>query len=541
MRKASIVAATLFVVVAMAIAPPADACTNILVSKSASVDGSTFISYAADSHDLYGELYLTPGGEHPEGATREIIEWDTHKVLGRIPQARRTYWVVGNINEHQVSIGETTYGGREELMDPKGVIDYGSLMFIALERSRTAREAIKVMTELVAEYGYYSSGETFSIADPNEVWIMDLIGKGPDEKGAVWVARLLPEGYISAHANQARIRQFPLNDPNTLYAPDVISFARKKGYFSGEDKDFSFVDAYAPPDFGALRFCESRVWSVFRRVAPSQKFDFEYIKGNAKAEPLPLWIKPERKLGVADVFALMRDHFGGTELDLSLGVGAGPYACPYRWRPMTWDVDGKKYLHERAISTQQTGYSFVSQMRSGLPNIIGGIEWFGVDDTFMTVYMPMYCGIREVPKPFAVGVADLFRFSWDSGFWVFNWVSNWAYSRFSEMIVDIQHVQQQLEGKFLADQKDVEAAALTLYRQSPELARTYLTKYSVTQGEQTVARWRALGEQLLVKYMDGNVKTPDRKVRHPRYPDSWYRAIVQERGEILARPEEPKE
>ena len=461
-------------------------------------------------------------------------------VFGAHPQARRTYWVVGNINEHQVSIGETTFTGREELGKPNGIIDYGSLMFIALERARTAREAIRIMADLVAEFGYASTGETFSIADPKEVWIMDLIGKGEGEKGAVWVARRVPDGYLSAHANQARIRQFPLNDPNTLYAPDVITFARKKGYFNGEDKDFSFVDVYAPPDFGALRFCESRVWSVFRRAAPSQRFDFEYAKGNPKAEPLPLWIKPDKPITVADMFALMRDHFEGTELDLHLGVGAGPFACPYRWRPMTWDIDGKSYVHERAISTQQTGYSFVSQMRSELPDPIGGIEWFGVDDTYSTVYMPMYCGIREVPRPFAVGVADLFKFSFDSGFWVFNWVANWAYSRYSDMIVDIQHAQQELEGRFLADQRAVEAAALTLHRQSPLLAHEYLTKYSVAQGEATFARWRALGEYLIMKYMDGNLKTPDRRVKHPRYPDAWYRAIAKERGDILAAPPEPQ-
>ncbi|HPS79824.1 MAG TPA: C69 family dipeptidase [Thermoanaerobaculaceae bacterium] len=540
MRTSWLSVATALVAVTLAAPPPGAACTNILVTRGASTDGSTFISYAADSHELYGELYLTSGGQFPEGATRDIIEWDTGKFLGRIKQARQTYWTVGNINEHQVSIGETTFTGREELKDPKAIVDYGSLMFIALERAKTAREAIKVMTDLVAEYGYASTGETFSIADPNEAWIMDLISKGPDEKGAVWVARRVPDGFISGHANQARIRQFPRNDPDTLFAPDVVTFAQKKGYFKGEDKDFSFVDAYAPPDFGALRFCESRVWSVFRRAAPSQKLDFEYVKGNPKAEPLPLWIKPDHKISVADMFALMRDHFEGTEFDLSQGIGAGPFACPYRWRPMTWEVDGKPYLHERAISTQQTGYSFISQMRAGLPDTVGGIEWFGVDDTYSTVYIPMYCSIRAVPKPFAVGVADLFRYSPDSGFWVFNWVANWAYSRYSDMIRDVQHVQRELEGTFLADQKDVEAEALVLFKQSPGQARDYLTRYSVAQGEMTVARWRTLGEQLLVKYMDGNLKSPSREVDHPKYPDFWYRTIVKERGDILSRPEEPK-
>jgi dipeptidase len=367
-----------------------------------------------------------------------------------------------------------------------------------------------------------------------------MIGKGKGEKGAVWVAVKLPDGTVSAHANQARIRRFPLHDPqNCLYAPDVIEFARKKGWFSGNDEEFSFADTYAPFDFGAARFCEARVWSVFRRVAPSLGLGVEYVDGYHLDKRLPLAVKPDRKLTVADMFALMRDHYEGTPLDMTQDVGAGPFACPYRWRPMEWELDGKKYVHERAISTQQTGFSFVAQMRASLPDPVGGVLWFGVDDTYTTVYVPMYCGIRAVPKPFAVGSGDFSRFSWESAFWVFNFVANWAYSRYSDMLQDIQPVQQELEGSFLARQQEVEAAALALYKQSPELAREFLTRYSVEQGEKVVARWRKLGEFLIWKYLDGNVRDSQGNVTHPRYPDSWYRRIVQERGPAIQVPQKP--
>ncbi|MCP5108778.1 MAG: dipeptidase, partial [bacterium] len=426
---------------------PAAACTNYLITKGASADGSTMISYAADSHELYGELYYWPSGLHIEGSMLDVYEWDTGKYLGRIKQVAETYSVVGLMNEHQVAIGETTWGGRRELKDPKAKVDYGGLMFLGLQRAKTAREAIKVMTDLVAEYGYYSSGESFSISDPNEVWIMEMISKGPENKGAVWVARRVPDGYICAHANQARIRQFPLNDKkNCLYSKDVISFAKEQGYFKGEDKDFSFAEAYGPPDFGGLRFCEARVWSMFRRAAPSLNIPDDYIKGNVDAEPMPLWIKPDKKLAVRDVIELMRDHFEGTDLDMTKDVGAGPYCLPYRWRPLTWKVnkdDKERYFNERAVSTQQTGFSFVAQGRSWLPGPIGGVFWFSVDDTYSTVYIPMYCGIKRVPKSFAVGTATFQKFSWDSAFWVFNFVSNYAYSRYKDMITDIQVVQRE--------------------------------------------------------------------------------------------------
>lgn len=521
---------------ACALAAPglAAACTSILVAKGAGADGSTFITYSADSHSLYGDLPLRPAATFAPGAEREVIEWDTGKPLGRIPQAPATYHVVGHINEHQLAISETTFTGRKELVDPEGKIDYGSLMFLALERARTAREAISVMTGLVAEHGYASTGESFSISDPEEAWILEMIGKGPKRKGAVWVARRVPDGHVSAHANQARIRQFPLNDRrDTLYAKDVISFAREQGWFKGKDADFSFADTYAPLDFSALRACEARVWSVFRRVAPSLSLPPSLVDGTPGGARLPLWVKPERPLAVRDVMALMRDHFEGTPFDLSKGVGAGPFALPYRWRPMTFKVDGDEYLNERAISTQQTGFSFVAQSRASLPGPIGGVLWFGLDDTYSTVYVPMYAGIRAVPRSFAVGTADFETFSWDSAFWVFNFVSNWAYSRYSDMIQDVQQVQRELEGGFLSRQAELEKAALTLHRDSPGLARDYLTSYSVEQGERVTARWRKLGESLLVKYMDGNVRDAQGKVTHPDYPEGWRRRMAAEGGQAL--------
>ncbi len=531
MKKSAAIAIALFLTLILGSMPVA-ACTNYLITKGASVDGSTMITFAADSHVLYGELYYFPARDHIPGTMVDIYEWDTGKHLGQIPQVSHTYSVVGLMNEHQVAIGETTWGGRSELRDSTAVIDYGSLIFLALQRARTAREAIEVMTGLVAEHGYYSSGESFSIADPDEVWFMDLIGKCPDNKGAVWVARRVPDGYVSAHANQARIRQFPLKDrKNCLYAPDVIEFAREKGYYDGPDKEFSFADAYAPLDYGALRFCEARVYAMFNCAAPSLGLSMDYVKGVEGAEPMPLWIKPDRKLSVHNVMEFMRDHFEGTDYDMTKDIGAGPFACPYRWRPLTWSVDDTKYVNERAASTQQTGFSFVTQSRSWLPDPIGGIFWIGVDDTYSTVYNPMYCGIKRVPVSYAVGTADFHHFSWESAFWVFNWVANFAYLRYSDMIGDIQIVQRDLEGSFLSDQPRIEEAALTLYKQSPGLAIDYLTGYSCRIGDATVARWRKLGEDLLVKYMDGNIKDELGNVTHPGYPESWYRKVVEETGD----------
>jgi dipeptidase len=490
------------------------------------------ITYACDAHVFYGELYYWPAKHHPQGAVLDIYEWDGGKFRGQIKQVPYTYSVLGLMNEHQVSIGETTFGGREELFNPDGVIDYGAAIFVALQRAKTAREAIHVIASLCEEYGYCSSGESFSISDPNEVWIMELIGKGPGKKGILWVARRVPEGYICGHANQARIRQFPLNDPkNCVYAKDVISFARENKYFKGKDKDFSFAGTYAPLDYGALRFCEARVWSMFRRAAPTLNLSMDYVKGVEGAEPLPLWIKPDKKLSVADVMDLMRDHFENSDFDLSTGLGAGPFSLPYRWRRMTWKVDGVEYCHDRSTSTQQTGFSFVSQARSWLPGPIGGIHWFGVDDTASTCYIPIYCGIRDVPKPYAVGTATFEKFSWDSAFWVFNFVSNYAYSRYSRMIKDIRKVQRELEYKFFGETPEIEKRALDLYKKDPELARQFLTQYSVTTGEKTVKRWKELGEFLIFKHLDGNMKDENGSVTFPGYSEEWYRRIVKEDGE----------
>lgn len=504
-------------------------CTNLLVSKGASTDGSTFITYLADSHVLYGELYYFPASDHPAGTMLDIYEWDTGKYLGQIPQVEHTYHVVGNMNEHQLSIGETTFGGRSELRDTTALIDYGSLMWITLQRAKTAREAIVVIDDLLQTYGYYSSGESFSIADPNEVWIMEIISKGMKEKGAVWVARRVPDGYISGHANQARIRTFPQDDPeNTLFSDDVIDFAREMKYYDGKDKEFSFADAYAPLTYGALRFCEGRVYSMFNRAAPSLNMSMDYIKGVDGAEPMPLWVKPDDKLTVHDAMELMRDHFQGTEWDMTKDLGAGPYQLPYRWRPLTWEVDGETYCNERAISTQQTAFSFVAQMRSWLPDAVGGVLWFGVDDTYTTVYTPLYSQITEVPETFEQGNGSLMEFTWNSAFWVFNFVSNFAYSRYSDMILDIQEVQQQLENRFLDMQPAIESAALQLYETNPDLAVSFLTEYSVNEANKVTDSWRELGEDLLVKYIDGNVKSPDGSLSQPGYPDWWYEKVVNE-------------
>jgi dipeptidase len=542
MRRKCSVVLLMAIIMAVTIIQQALACTSILVTKGASQDGSTMITYAMDSHELYGQLAYRPAGVHLSGTMRDVINGETGAWLGRVKEAPATYARVGHINEHQLAIAETTFTGREELAGPAGMIDYDSLMFMALERCKTAREAVETMASLVNEYGYASTGESISIADPNEAWIFEIIGKGKGQKGAVWVAVRVPDGSISAHANLARIRQFPLNDrQNCLYSGDVISFARGKGWFKGEDKDFSFADTYCPPDFSGLRFCEGRVWSVFRRAAPSQNLSSDFMKGVKDAKLPPVWIKPDRKLSARDVMQLMRDHFEGTEFDMTTDVGAGPFKLPYRWRPMEWELDGQKYLHERAISTQQTGASFVTQSRSWLPDPIGGIIWFGMDDSYSSVYVPFYCGIREVPKAWGEESGSFDEFSWDSAFWVFNWVANTAYSRYSDMIVDIQTKQRELEGKFIAEQPEVEGNAIRLYGQSAFQAREFLTQYSATQASMVMAQWKKLGEFLLWKYLDGNLHTDKGKAAkrgHPRYSDAWYRRIVQEKGDSIKMPKE---
>ncbi len=528
------------------------ACTNILVTKNASADGSTMVSYAADSHVLYGELYFWPARNYPQGTMMDIHEWDTGKFMGQIAQVAHTFKVIGNMNENQVTIGETTFTGRPGLIDTTGIMDYGSLIYVALQRARTARHAIEVMTSLVEEYGYYSSGESFSIADPNEVWIMELIGKGPNNQGAVWVAQKIPDGYVSAHANQARITTFALNDEeNCLYSRDVISFAREKGFFDGKNKDFSFADAYAPLDYGAIRFCEARVWSAFRHMNPQEADQYESFILGESTNRMPLYIKPEKKVSVRDVQNIMRDHFEGTPLDMTQDIGAGPFKVPYRFRPLTWEVDSVPYLNERAIATQQTGFSFVAQMRNWLPNPVGGIFWFGVDDANASVYMPMYAGINSVPKEVKVGNGNLLEFSWDAAFWVFNWVSNLSYTRYNYMIEDIRKVQTELENKFESSGPAIDQAARALYDQDPELASAFLTDYSHAQTHITVEKWQKLGQFLMVKYLDGNLH-PEKygeflrnpygiphSPEHPGYDETYYRQVVKDSGDKLRMKEYP--
>src|SRR5574344_945575 len=479
--------ATGMLAAAMLFANSSTACTNFLFTKGATKDGSTMITYAADSHTLYGELYYRKAASYPEGTLCMLVDWDSGKPLFEIPQVAHTYSVVGNMNECQLAIGETTYGGRSECWStPVKGIDYGSLIYVTLQRAKNAREAIAVMADLVDKYGYSSEGESFSICDPNEVWIFEIIGKGTAQydtikgkpvlkkafkgfkEGAVWVARRIPDGYVCGHANQARITTFPLevkgshksissknmkyiNAPEVecVYAADVISFARMRGWFNGKDEEFSFADTYAPLTFSGVRGCDARVYAMFRRVNASMKEYEDYAMGRNNAHRMPLWIKPDHKVDVHEVMNLMRDHYEGTAMDMTQDVGAGPFACPYRWRPMSFTVDGKNYVHERATSTQQTGFSFVAQCRSWLPNKVGGIIWFGVDDTYSTVYCPMYCGITEIPECFKEGNGDMVTYSPTSAFWLFNRVTNFVYSRYKDMIVDLQKVQNELETGFI--------------------------------------------------------------------------------------------
>jgi len=543
------------------------ACTNFLVTKGASTDGSTFISFAADSHVLYGELYYWPAATYPEGTMLDVYEWDTGKLLGQIKQARETYNVVGNMNEFQVGIGETTYGGRPEIgSQPDAIIDYGSMMYIALQRSKSAREAIKIMTELVAEYGYYSSGESLSVSDPDEVWIFEIIGKGEGKKGAVWVALKIPDGYVCAHANQARIRTFPLADGkksitfsqrdkifdpgiDCFYADDVISFAREKEWFDGKDEKFSFSDTYAPVDFGGARFCEVRVWSFFRSVKEGMDKYYDYASGYNLENRMPLWIKPDRKIAVEDVIDYMRDHLEGTPLDMTKDIGAGPFACPYRWRPLTWKLDEETYINERATATQQTGFIFVTQSRSWLPDPIGGIYWFGVDDAASTVFVPMYSSITKVPEAYERGNGSMMEFTFDAAFWVFNLVSNFAYTRYSYIYPEIRAEQTKLENKFLKETKEIDKKALALYDNDKDAAIALLTDYSVTTGNETVKYWLNFYTYLFTKYMDGNIKTkrevPEGYIyytpglKQPGYGEEWYRKIVDETGEHFKYPGKP--
>ena len=539
------------------------ACTNLIVSRGASADGSTFITYAADSHSRYGQLRYCPAADHEPGEMLRLYNYGSLKFQIEIPQPAHTYQVVGFINEHQLAIGETTWGGIKPLDKGNATgIDYGNLIYVTLQRAGNCREAIKVMHELVSTYGYAEGGETFSLADPDEVWIFEITSKGPYEKGAVWVARRVPNGYISGHANQARITTFPqegkkvknsISSKNIkkifdkrvecVYSEDVISFARKQGLYSGNDVDFSYADTYNPLTFSGLRACEARVYAMFRRCADSIERYEAFAMGDTAAERLPLWVKPNRKLSVQDCMALMRDHFEGTPMDMTQDVGAGPFHCPYRWRPMDFEVDGKQYIHERAISTQQTGFSFVAQCRKWLPNPLGGIIWFGVDDTYSTCYCPVYCGCTQVPVCFEEGNGSMSRYSETAAFWLFNRVSNFCYLRYDSMIVDVQRVQQELENTFVLD----EIAHSKRWAQEDNEHRLVgeLNRFSNDRAEKMMRRWKELDQLLLMKYIDGNIKhvkdgkietTPTGVVRYPQqppYPAWFYRQIVDDRGEIL--------
>jgi len=549
-----------------------NACTNFLVTKGASVNGSTMITYSADSHVLYGELYYWPAADHPVGSMLDVYEWDTQKFKGKIRQVAHTYSVVGNMNEHQLAIGETTYTGLVSQIDTTGIIDYGSLIYITLQRAKNAREAINVISDLVSEYGYGSSGESFSIADPNEVWIFEIIGKGPGKKGAVWVARRIPDGYVCGHANQARIQTFPLAtgkknsisinskdlkriyDPlvECIYAFDVIEVARTNKLFTGKDEEFSFSDTYAPLTFSAARFSEMRVWSFFKSVNNEMDQYIDYVSGHNLSKRMPLWIKPNRKLSNYDMMNFMRDHLEGTQFDMRKDIGAGPFGSPYRWRPLTWkvsdDANAHEYLNERATATQQTGFVFVAECRSWLPDPIGGIFWFGVDDAATTVFNPVYCGITEIPECFKVGNGDLLTYSPTSAFWLFNQVANFCYSRYDLTSADALKVQTRLESSYIGETPSIDKTALELYSKDEKQARDFLTKYSLKAVQNTFDQWKLLSEFLLVKYMDGNIKIEkDGKFKRtstgypefplqPGYSDSWKKSVIRDTGDKLLVP-----
>lgn len=520
------------------------ACTSLIATPGATTDNSSIVTYAADSHTLYGELYHQPAADHQPGEMRKVYDWDSGKYLGEIPEVAHTYRTIGNMNEHGLTISESTWGGREELAG-SGMIDYGSLIYITLQRARTAREAIDIMTDLVNKYGYASEGESFSIGDPNEVWIMEMIGKGKTDKGAVWVARRVPDGYISGHANHSRIHTFPLNDKETLYSPDVIDFARKQGYFDGKDKDFDFSKAYAVYDQGALRGCDARVWAYFNRFTDGMDKYFPWAL-EAKGEIMPLWVKPDKKISANDMKWMMRDHFEGTPLDMTQDIGAGAYDVPYRWRPLTYKVDGKEYTHERAIATQQTGFSFVSSMNDSRPEAMKGILWFGVDDANTCAYVPVFNSTSSVPHQLAEGNGDLYNLSWDAMFWVNNYVANQAYNRYSQMIPNIRRVQKGLEDDMEQAVADATVASAALDEAAAARMLQGITDY---WSAKVTTDYKNLGDYLLVKYLDGNVKkekdgqferTPEGTPVYPTFPgynEDYYRSIVNDKGEhFLVKP-----
>lgn len=532
--------------------PAADACTNVIVTKGASADGSCMVTYAADSHQLYGELYFHPAADWASGSQLDIYDWDSGFYRGRIAQVPHTWQTVGNMNEHQLIIMETTFGGREGLSNKTGIMDYGSLIYVTLQRARTAREAIRTIDELVQTYGYCSSGETFSIVDKDECWIFEIIGKG-EEKGAVWVAVRIPDGMISAHANQSRIHHFPLDDPdNCLYSPDVISFARKKGFFTGSDAEFSFCDTYCPADWGALRSCEARVWSAFRLLGGAA-FDadryLDFAKGENVANKMPLYIRPEEKVSVKALADVMRDHYEGTPLDFSEEAGAGASRLPYRWRPMGFELDGKNYMFERAIATQQTGFWYLAQARSWLPDEVGGLLWFGVDDAATSALTPVYTCITEVPEPFRCGNGSMLEYSPTSAFWLFNRVAHFAYLFYDRAEPEIRAAvdRYETECQELVAVQDARACKM-LENGNRNQAVQMLTEFCAQRARQLFDRWNDLGNYLLVKYMDGNVKRQNAdgsfqdngagknipmSPLHPKFRERWLRSVVQDHGDVI--------
>lgn len=559
---------------------PATACTNFIVTRGASKDGSVLISYAADSHTRYGAIAFYPAAGHLPGSRCEVFHYESGKLLGTIPEVPHTFSVVQFMNENQVAIGETTFGGLDSLSSqPGAILDYGSLMKIGLQRSKSAREMIRVMTELIAEFGYATSGESFSISDASEAWIMELIGKGKYEKGAVWVARLIPDGYVSGHANQARITTFPFqkknnwNDPGqTVYhSADVISFARKNHFYAGSDEAFSFSDVYNPLKFGGARFCDARVWSFFRKVNRDIRDNQEYTNyalgkfthsnklmdqspnpNGYASNRLPLWVKPDSAVSLQAVMAGMRDHYEESPLDMRNDPGAGPFKLPYRWRPMEFEIDSVMYLNERAVATQQTGYSFAAQSRKGLPDAIGGIFWFGVDDADGCVYVPLYSSIKRIPESYALGNGSMITWSETSAYWTFSQVNNWSYTRYNLIHPEIEKRQQQIENQFVAEVSEVDKKAIELYGQDTSEVVDFLTNYSVMTGNKLVTEWKNFYQYLFMKYQDGNLKISEgmqlldngngknvpKKPLHPGYGKEWERSMIQGTGDRLKVPKE---
>ena len=554
------------------------ACTNIIVTRGASADNSNMVSYAADSHTLYGELYYHPAALWKQGTMLEVVDWDTHRPLGSIPQVARTYKTVGNMNEYQLIIGETTWGGRRELRDPNGVMDYGSLIYIALQRARTAREAIQVIVDLAKEFGYASSGETFSIADKDEAWVMDLVGKGSEVKGLAYVAIKVPDGYICSHANQARVQTFPQNDPeNCVFDPDMIAFAREKGWFSGKDEDFDFTAAFGPVDFGGARACDARAWSAFN-ILTGGEFTYEkdgkmvtepasayhdYIMGKDLSRRLPLFVKPSKKITVKDVADAMRDHFEGTPLDMTADIGAGGNALPYRWRPMSFEKDGWSYVNERAIATQQTGFWFVAQARHDLPDVVGGIIWFGTDDAATSYLTPIYSNTNEVPECFREGNGSMLEYSKTSSFWINNRVANDCYKAYNIMAPTVREAIDKFENEQIFTKvAEMDAKALAAYNSIYQKAESkgldskdwfapvkkMLTDYSVSTAQRQFWDWVALEEFITVKFVDGNVKAQNEDgsfkhskyhdgtpsgITNPGYTEKWKEAVIKDHGDVI--------